>query len=163
MREIEKYISNLMKEKHIPSYRQLSIQLGMGPNEIQQIMSRGVTPSDELCRKLAEFAGDPIEVVLVIAAESRAPEGTKDTWKKIADIVKKASNYMFALAIVVGGVLLASPAEAAVTSIANAGPSLSSLLVRIAVVVTIHYATWKKRILGLLNLFFIPSFQLKCA
>lgn len=117
MREIEKYIAELMSNKGIKSYRQLSLQLGMGPNEIQQIMSRGVTPSDELCRRLAEFAGDPVEIVLVIAAESRAPEGTKETWRKIADMVKKASNYMFALSIVVGGVLLASPAEAAMGAV----------------------------------------------
>lgn len=83
MRPIEKYIRELMEKKGFKSYRQLSLALGMGPNEIFHIMSKGVTPSDDLCKKLAELSADPAEKVLLLAQISKAPEATRPAWERI--------------------------------------------------------------------------------
>ncbi len=97
MREIEKYIKEAMERKRVSSYRQLSLTLGMSHNEIPQIMSKGVTPSDTLCMKLAEFAGDDPEKVLLLAQLSKAPEVSRPIWNKI--LLQLAKSGVFTLTL----------------------------------------------------------------
>lgn len=163
MQTIDSYLNDLIWNRRLKK-KDLAHILGVSGGALTHYLKGEDVPDDEKCLRLAEFSGDDPKAVLIMAQASRAKQGKASLlWADIYETFKKASNFMLGVVVVLGAVLLASPAEAAVTSVINAGPSLSSLLVRIAVVVGIHYATWKKRILRLLNLLFIPSFQLKCA
>lgn len=97
MRPIEAYVTDVMKKKGIKSFNQLSQELRVSHNAVFNIMSKGGTPSDELCKKLADLAGDPVEKVLILAAESRAPESTKNAWERILKAAAQAGVFTLGL------------------------------------------------------------------
>lgn len=96
-RPIEAYISEVMKKKGLRSFSQLSQKLEMNHNAIFNIMSKGGTPSDELCKRLADLAGEPVEKVLLLAAESRAPESTRNAWERILKAAAQAGVFTLGL------------------------------------------------------------------
>ena len=90
MTPIAKYLSELKAKKGLKSDRQFAIQIGISTGMVCNILAGANVPSDEACKKIATFAGDPLEKVLLLAAESRAPESTRKAWEKIA----KASGFL---------------------------------------------------------------------
>lgn len=163
MQTIDTYLNDLLWSRRLKK-KELANILGVTGGALTHYLKGKDVPDDEKCSRLAEFSGDDPKAILLMAQASRAKQGkASPLWEDIYEAFKKASNFMFALAVVVGGVLLASPVEAATTSISSTGHPLSAFLVRLAVVLSIHYATFKKRIANLLNHFYMPILPLKYA
>lgn len=131
-RPIEQYIIEVMK-RHGINQSQIAVHLGINRSEISLILNRGVTPSDETCIKLAEFAGDSPEKVLLLAAQSKAPKESKPFWEDIFQKLAKTGTFtiialLFMLSVYSSASPLAYPSEQEVRN----GKSH-----------TIHYATIK--------------------
>lgn len=131
MRPIERYLNEIKKRKGIETDSELAARLGIKQPSLCLIRKGTNTPSDELCKRMAALAGDPVEKALILAAESRAPESTRNAWERIFKAAVQAGVVTsFAL------LTLASPApsEAAVQgSFLHKGPQ------------NIHYATSERR------------------
>lgn len=92
MRPIEKYLNEVKIKTGISTDKDLALALHMSPT-IVCYFRKGSTPSDDVCRKLAKLAGDPVEKVLLLAAESRAPESTRAAWEHIFKAAAKAGCF----------------------------------------------------------------------
>lgn len=121
------YIREVLKRSGL-NQSQLADRLGISRGEITVYLKRGVIPNDLTCIKLAKFAGDSPEKVLLLAAESRATEETKSIWENIS----KASGF----SAVVLFILLSA------TSPAQANKPLEE---RLSFDNNIHYATNRRR------------------
>lgn len=117
MRPIEKYINEVKTRKGITSNTKLAQKLDLPPSTVCYVMSGRVTPSDEVCFRLAALAGDPVEKVLILAAESRAPESTKPAWAHLLKVAAKAGVFTLTAAFLI--LSLVSVAEAAPLSIGS--------------------------------------------
>lgn len=97
MRPIERYLNEIKKKKGIETDSELAARLGIKHPSICLIRKGTNTPSDELCRRMAELAGDPVEKALILAAESRAPESTRNAWERILKAAAKAGVFTLSL------------------------------------------------------------------
>ena len=160
MQTIDSYLNDLIWNRRLKK-KDLAHILGVSGGALTHYLKGEDVPDDEKCLRLAEFSGDDPKAVLIMAQASRAKQGKASLlWADIYETFKKASNFMIGAAVVLGACLLASPAEAeaAVTFASGAGSSLLSFLVRIVVVVSIHYATWKEKVTNFLSSL-VPSYS----
>lgn len=97
MNPISDYLRDVKGKKGIKSDRQFAIQIGLSTGMICNILGGANVPSDDACKKIAQFAGDPVEKVLILAAESRAPESSRTAWERILKAASKAGLFTLGL------------------------------------------------------------------
>ena len=119
MNPIQEMILELTKDKKRMNRSQLARELNINRSEVTYYINRGGIPKDEVCIKLAELAGRKPGEILLIAAKFRSPKAAQKTWDQIYEVFNKASNFMFGVAVALGALLLASPAEAALITVLN--------------------------------------------
>ncbi len=107
MRPIEKYLDDVKRKAGLPTDKALADRLGIKHPSICRIRSGEQTPSDETCARLAALAGDPVEKVLLLAAESRAPKSTRKAWHNILKRMVKSGAFTLMLLV---GLTWATPA-----------------------------------------------------
>lgn len=108
MRPIEEYIIEVKKRKKITSNARLAHTLDISQSVLCYVMKGVTTPSDTVCKKLSDLSGDPLEKVLLLAAESRAPECSKAAWHNLF----KASGYAISIFLTVALLTASLPSEA---------------------------------------------------
>ncbi len=94
MLTISAYLDEVKKKAGISTDKELADRLGIKNSAVCHLRSGENHPSDETCKKLAGLAGDPVETVLLLAAESRAPESTRKAWEHILKTWAKASGFV---------------------------------------------------------------------
>ncbi len=89
MTEFSKYLEDVKIKLKIKSDAELAIRIGKTQSYMSQVM-RGMTmPTDDVCLKIAEIAGDDPEKVLLLAHKSKASEKSRPYWDSL---LKKAVN-----------------------------------------------------------------------
>lgn len=91
MTEFAKYIEGLKAKLGLKNDSQLSFLIGVSPRAIYNITKGHSIPTDDICLKLAELAGDDPEKVLLLAHKSKASERSKPYWDKILKAVVNMS------------------------------------------------------------------------
>ena len=112
MQTFADYISGVIKRKQLRQKDLIPI-LGVSKGAISGYVNGKNVPEDIVCKKLAELAGDPIEKVLLLAAEARTPEPTRKAWHKILTKYAKVSGFMVGLIFLI---LIISPTIAQANS-----------------------------------------------
>ncbi len=131
---IVSYIADLQEKTGLKD-AEIAEKLGIKPSSMNHIKYGMTVPKDETCRRLAELAGDPPEKVLLLAAESRAPEALKPVWHNI--IKKMAKSGLFTLMLLV----------------------FFNFSVFLAEIPNIHYATQKRAQSGAFKSRFVNVFR----
>lgn len=95
MTDFSKYLEGVKAKIGIKSDRELAFALGVTAGSIYNVTKGTGIPTDDICLKIAEIAGDDPEKVLLIAHKSKASEKSRPYWDSLLKKVANMSLILF--------------------------------------------------------------------
>lgn len=109
MLDVQELLEAALEGQNLPSYRQLSMRLGLSAGSVHQFQKHGVFPSEDTAIRLAEMAGRDPQMVVIELRELKAESApARAIWAQVRRTLKQT-----AAALALGGFLaVTAPGDA---------------------------------------------------
>lgn len=101
MLDVQELLEAALERQKLPSYRQLSLRLGLSAGSVHHFQKHGIIPSEDTAIRLAEMAGRDPQMVVIELRELKAESApARAIWSQVKRSLKQSAAALPLLAYI---------------------------------------------------------------